>query len=476
MKDYEYLFKREHAVYRKNKALWKRSAQAYSGGSDYIEQALIKHLSEIDLEFNERRKRAYYFNYPRKIARLITHYVLSCDPQRQNAETGMVEDFSRGGLRANEVMRQFSTMLNVYGSAWMLIEMPRFDGEIDPERKARERLRPYAIAVSPLAVVDWAYGSDGRLQWAIVEENYSASSSPFEAPVFRRCRRLWTRNDWTLFEKDLSSGKIIMREYGEHGLGKVPLVHAVEADGFGMDANHWFEDIVRISDAILNNESEAQMNIVKQMFGLLIISENFVRSTRQPQINTDSFDDNDSSTKYSHILARSAAIWESTDEKGISRYISPSGTETSHIREENINLKKEMFDIVGMAVQRESPSSQTAESKAWDHQNVKQFLVSRVDILEQAEVKCWEMMHQWDPTIKVPEVVYNREFAIVNLKESIDALLGLNSIAAGSEYRKEISRAAVSMLEKIKKIAPEARKTILAEIRNADEIKEDENV
>jgi hypothetical protein len=86
------------------------------------------------------------------------------------------------------------------------------------------------------------------------------------------------------------------------------------------------------------------------------------------------------------------------------------------------------------------------------------------------------MMHQWDPTIKVPEVVYNREFAIVNLKESIDALLGLNSIAAGSEYRKEISRAAVSMLEKIKKIAPEARKTILAEIRNADEIKEDENV
>jgi hypothetical protein len=267
-----------------------------------------------------------------------------------------------------------------------------------------------------------------------------------------------------------------MREYGEHGLGKVPLVHAVEADGFGMDANHWFEDIVRISDAILNNESEAQMNIVKQMFGLLIISENFVRSTRQPQINTDSFDDNDSSPKYSHILARSAAIWESTDEKGISRYISPSGTETSHIREENINLKKEMFDIVGMAVQRESPSSQTAESKAWDHQNVKQFLVSRVDILEQAEVKCWEMMHQWDPTIKVPEVVYNREFAIVNLKESIDALLGLNSIAAGGEYRKEISRAAVSMLEKIKKIAPEARKTILAEIRNADEIKEDENV
>jgi hypothetical protein len=467
MKDFEYLFRREHPVYSQNKTLWKRSSQAYSGGAAYIEQALIKHVSEIDLEFLERRKRAYYFNYPRKIARLITHYVLSNDPQRHGADSQLIEDFSRNGLRTNEVMRQFSTLLNVYGSAWMLVEMPRFEGDIDPERKQRERLRPYAVAVPPLAVVDWAYGSDGRLQWALIEENSCDSQNPFDVPVRRRCRRLWTRDEWTLFEKDGSTGGTVMRERGSHNLGMVPLVHAVEADGFGMDANHWFEDIVRISDAILNNESEAQMNIVKQMFGLLIISENFVRSARMPRTPAEGDDEN--SPKFSHILARSAAIWEGTEEKGISRYISPSGTETSHIREENINLKKEMFDIVGMAIQRESPSAQTAESKAWDHQNVKQFLVSRVDILEQAEIKCWELMSLWDPGIKVPEVVYNREFAVVNLKESIDTLLGLNSIFSGSEYRREISRAAVSILEKIKKISPEARKVILEEIAGNSE-------
>ncbi|MBU8902469.1 MAG: hypothetical protein KOO69_06995, partial [Victivallales bacterium] len=441
-----------------------RSSQAYSGGASYIEQALIKHVSEIDLEFLERRQRAYYFNYPRKVARLITHYVLSNDPQRNNADPAMIEDFSRGGLRTSEVMRQFSTLLNVYGSAWMLIEMPRFEGDIDPERKERERLRPYAIAVSPLSVVDWAYGSDGRLEWALIEENTYNSNNPFEVPLYRQCRRLWTRNEWTLFEKDASSGKIIMREHGSHNLGAVPLVHAVEADGFGMDANHWYEDIVRISDAILNNESEAQMNIVKQMFGLLIISENFVRSARQANVQSEEADD--SSPKFSHILARSAAIWEGAEEKGISRYISPSGTETKHIREENINLKKEMFDIVGMAIQRESPSSQTAESKAWDHQNVKQFLISRVDILEQVELKCWNLMNLWDTSIKVPEIMYNREFAVVNLKESIDTLLNLNKLAVGSEYRREISRTAVSVLEKIKKITPESRKMILAEIEN----------
>jgi hypothetical protein len=89
-----------------------------------------------------------------------------------------------------------------------------------------------------------------------------------------------------------------------------------------------------------------------------------------------------------------------------------------------------------------------------------------VDILEQAETKCWEMMNLWDKTVRIPEVIYNREFSVVSLKDSIDALLGLNSITVGDEYRREISRAAVSVLERIKKIAPESRKAILAEIEN----------
>jgi hypothetical protein len=462
MADFDYIFKREHPVYRKNKTVWERSRKAYSGGSDYIKSALIKHVSEIDLEFSERIKRAYYFNYPRKIARLITQYVLSADPQRHNADSGLIEDFSRNGLRVNEVMRQFSTILNVYGSAWMLVEMPRFSGEVDPERKSHDRLRPYAMAISPLAVVDWAYGTDGRLQWVLLEENSFNNLDPLAPPKARHLRRLWTRNDWMLFEKKSDSGKIVLREKGTHGLGKVPFVHAVEADGFGMSANHWFEDIVRVSDAILNNESEAQMNIVKQMFGLLVISESFARGAKT--FNKNTADNDEGTQKFSHVLARSAAIWESSEEKGVSRYIAPSGTETKYIREENINLKKEMFDVVGMAVQRDSKSSQTAESKAWDHQNVRQFLASRVDTLEQAELKAWQLMRLWDPTSKEPEIIYNREFSIINLKDSIEALLGLKDLAEGSEYQREIAKAAVSLLEKIKKIAPEARKSIFAQI------------
>jgi hypothetical protein len=467
MTDFSYLFKREHPAYTANKATWEREKAAYSGGKTYIDTALVKHVSEIDLEFTERKNRAYYFNYPRKIARIISQFVLSQEPKRENATPEIVEDFSRSGLRVNEVMRQFSTMLNVYGAAWLLVDMPAFDGELDVETKAKQRIRPYAVALDPLCVVDWAYGSDGKLMWAVIPETVTVDSDPFAAPVSYNKRRLWTRDSWYVIVQDKSTTNLTIESEGRHKLGMVPLIRYEETDGYGMDANHWFEDVVRISDAILNNESEAQMNIVKQMFGLLVISESFCRAATANQENTTATTENTAATesaKFSHIIARSAAITETGEENGISRYISPSGAETATIRSENQNLKKELFDVVGLAVQKDSKESQSAESKAWDNQNVQQFLATRADILEQVESQAWAIMAAWDKTIAVPEISYNREFAIIDLKASIDSLIGLDSVEGGEEYTREIARAATSLLDRIKKISPETLKVIQEQI------------
>ena len=455
--DYSYIFTRQHPLFTQRQSAWLRSKAAYSGGAAYIQQALIQHVSEIDPEYTERLSRAYYFNYPRKIARLITQYILSGDPVRTGANPELIEDFSRSKLRANEVMRQFSTLLNVYGSAWMLVEMPAFEGVADAERQQLEHLYPYAVALSPLKVPDWSEDSDGSLQWAVVEEEFYENSDPFNEPVSKKRRRLWTREYWQLFEEDGGVVKLVAEN--RHELGRVPLLHICEIDGYGIDAVHWFEDIVRISDAILNNESEAQMNIIKQMFGLLVISENFARGSRNSLMQSQ-----DSDGKFSHILARSAAIWESGEESGISRYIAPNGAETEIIRNENMHLKNELFDIAGLTIIRETREKQSAESKAWDHQQICQFLLNRVDLLEQTELAVWKIMNLYDPTVTVPQLAYNRDFSIVDLKESVASLLELSSVNAGTEFQHEIARAAVTLLGRYQKIAPERQQKIYAEI------------
>ena len=98
-----YLFYRRHPEYAANENLWKHALAAYTGGKNYIDQALIRHVSEIDIEFSERRRRAYYFNYPRAIARRITQYVLSTDPVRRNANVELLEDWSRSLLARSTV-------------------------------------------------------------------------------------------------------------------------------------------------------------------------------------------------------------------------------------------------------------------------------------------------------------------------------------------------------------------------------------
>ncbi|MGE4564808.1 MAG: hypothetical protein AB7F32_08055 [Victivallaceae bacterium] len=459
--DYSSIFRRRHALYRANAAVWERSRDAYSGGADYIRQALIKHVSEIDLEYQERLQRACYINYPRKIARTITQFVLSSGPQRENADPALVEDFSRTGLRADEVMRQFSTLLNLYGAAALLVEMPYFAGELDQERKVAERIRPAVRVLSPLEVADWAYGEDGKLNWILIEESDTLDAGPFLPAVEVKRRKLWTRSEYYLFERDSVTGMTAILARGENPLGMVPAVLTVEPDGFGLDHNHYFEDVVRISDAILNNDSESQMNIVKQMFGLLVISDSFARGARLAGNATGR---DGEARRFSHVLARSAAIWETPEERGISRYISPSGTDSATIREENCRLKRELFEVVGLGLAPESRQVESAEAKSWDNFYIAQFLRCRVDLIEQAEQAVWAFIAKLDPTVAKPRVVYNRDFAVIELRNSIESLLQLKTLVDGEEFHREIGRAALFMLEKVKKIEPGQRNAILEEI------------
>ncbi len=460
MENYDFIFRRTHSDFRKNRAVWEKSRAAYAGGSDYIASALIRHISEIDLEFAERLRRAYYFNYPRRIAQLITQYIFATEPQRINANTALLEDFSRTGSRPGEVMRQFSTYINIFGKAALLVEMPFFEGELDIERCRKERIRPYAQALSPLETVDYAYGCDGKLDWLLVEEDHLHKSNPFEPEYKVRRRKLFTRDEFIIFERPSLTAQVRCIFRRKHSLGVVPAVIAGDIDGSAINGGHYFEDIVRISDAILNNESEAQMNMIKQMFGLLVISDSFARTSAPLNIQ----EQNETPQKFSHIIARSAAIWESPEEKGISRYISPGGADTRCIREENLSLKKELFELVGMAAQNENRMLQSAESKAWDHHQVGQFLSGRAELLEQCESAVWNIMKLYDPSLEKVRVVYNRDFAVTDLESSLRALLDLDKFTNSETYHKEIASTALFLLEKLKKIDHKTKEKILKEI------------
>lgn len=456
-----YILKRTHPFYDMKRAAWERCRDAYGGGKSYIRTALVRHISEIKVEFSERLERAYYFNWPRKIASIITQYVMATRPQREGALPELVEDWSRTGLRVDEVMRQFSTMLNIYGCAWLCVDMPTFDGVKTKADEISERLRPYVIALSPLDVPDWCYGDDGRLLWVITDERRQDRSDPTAQPVGIHIRRLWTRQSVYVIA-EYSTGERTVNEI-LHGLGEVPFVRAVEADGFGIGASHWFEDVVRISDAILNNESEAQMNVIKQMFGLLVVSESFAANAGHAVARDE--DGNEKEVPMSAVIARSAAIIESPEDKGTSRYISPGGVENAVIRADNEALKRLMFESVGLSVSKDTRMVESAEAKQWDFQNVEQLMRTRADLMEQSEMEAWRLLNLWQNTIPVPSIQYNRSFAILDLKESVATLMELSSFNAESEtYQREIGKTAVNLLNRLRQVPQDKQDDIASEL------------
>lgn len=458
--DFYKFFERQNPFFAAKANQWRRNRAAYSGGKEYVGIALIRHLSEIEEEFAERKKRAYYCNWPRKIARIITQYVLSVHPERDNVAPEFLEDWSRTGLRTNEVMRQFSTMLNVYGCAWLAVDMPFFEGPKSRADELRERLRPYVTALSPLSVPDWCYGADGKLLWAITEETAIDNSDPFRDPQKKTIRKLWERDKVTVFTR-LEDGTTQEAPPIFHALGAVPFVRAVEVDGYGMQSNHWFDDVVAIGDAMLNNESEAQMNAVKQMFGLLVVSESFVLNS------TPSAEDKEEGKpgKLSSVIGRSAAVVESPEDKGITRYISPSGIENAVLRTENLALLRAMFETVGLATSKDTKMVESAEAKLWDFQNIEQYMRSRADQLEQCELQAWELLKLWQPTLSVPNISYNRNFAVLDLKESIAALLELSSFNGENVvYQKEVGKTALNLLNRLRQLPAGIQEEILKAI------------
>ena len=267
MSDPAFLFRRRHPDYLKHEAVWRHCADACRGGSDYLEKTLIRHVSEIDIEFSERKRRAYYFNYPRNIASRITQQVMAVSPVRSGADPALVEDWSRTGLRTNEVIRQLSNMLTVYGTAWIQIDAPCFQQPVSRKQAAAENLRPYVKLLSPLEVTDYAYGDDGKLEWALIREERYDSPDPFCEGSFWENIKLLRRGQWQSFSR--RCGVICENGSGPLPGEELPLFKVTENEGVRSESIHWFEDMVRISEAIFNNESESQMNMVKQMFGLL---------------------------------------------------------------------------------------------------------------------------------------------------------------------------------------------------------------
>jgi hypothetical protein len=234
------------------------------------------------------------------------------------------------------------------------------------------------------------------------------------------------------------------------------------------------DDVLTIHDAVLHSESELVTNILKQTYGQLVLpsSTNVIAQRIKSKLAQDdpTLNVNDPHVQevirqeLNIVLSRTKHIMEDVEERGIARYIQPAGANIETIIKADDRLVNMIIRLYGFLVGVETVQRESAESKSADNISLAAQLTSIATRLEELEIKIWELLSIYDSTISVPEIEYNKNYDINELKSVIAALVELVNIDAGENYQKEVKRTALHVLDRIKRVPDDSYEKIEQDI------------
>ena len=476
----ERIFSRENVYYATTKPTWKKALSAYNGGRQYLKDTLRKHPSETDEEYQERIDNSYNLNLIKYCVKEFGNYIFSKPPRRNNAKEELVDDFDRQKKSVNDVMWNLFMYHNLCGLAWVLVDMPTFEGDtIDIKTKEEQRIRPWCKVLSPLAVPDWCFDKFGELEWVIIEEFDVKKEDPFAQPVLIKKRTLYTKTFYQVFSAVVASPFTVTKESGikvgpqmPNKIKRVPVLPYSELI-YDKDFNTpEIADILTIYDAMLAGESELLTNILKQTYGQLVLpmSSHSIVSKVKARLSQDGIDVKSKNAtaiimqEVGMELSRTKAIYEDGDERTIARYIQPAGATTESIITHDDRLIALTMKITGFLVGVATTQRASADSKAIDNASLAAQLTRIASRLQDMEWNIWKLFNLFDSSVTVPDIHYNKDYDVHEFNAVITGLVELTNINGGPEYKRQVKRTAVHAMDSIHHISDGAHAKIMDEI------------
>jgi len=395
-----------------NKLGWK-------GGKPYVEERLSRFAAEGDIDWNGgtrkdgstvtgRKERAYVVPYLERIVDKINQYVFGELPTRTNIEAQIAEDITSQGKSIDDLMAEVSAYLTIHGWCWIGVDAPLLpiDAQISQSDKNALKIRPYAQVYDANSVVDWYFSPSGELEWLITESIETLNSSPFMEAQSYKVRRLWERGRVTKITTQ--DDKVISVEEFEISLKtEIPfvLVGTPSSDPFV------FDNLEAINRTIMDLSSSNLANYTNCVYPQLTLPASVIDTV----MNTYSVNAETATTMvkgYSYPILLNEGDAEP-------KYLMPDASAIGTIRLELDALKKELMESVGLILKSESSMAESAEAKAFDNLDLDMLVRARAQKLEKAEQSMARMINEWDSSIPVYEVEYNKTVRSEDLAEDL---------------------------------------------------------
>jgi len=270
----------KHKLYKANVYRWQYYYNSYYGGKDYQSgQYLRKYLQEENDGHNEYAKRLHTTpldNHCRNVVDTYSSFIWRETPNRMfgslsenQALTQFLNDADLEGRSFDAVMRDATTLANIYGHVLLILDKPASEANTLAEELA-DGIRPYLSIITPENVVDWEWERqrNGRYELTMLKiKEYEDD----EKCVYR----VWNRDIVTVYEveTDKDDHYTIIEQY-DNAMGLIPatFLYAQRSHERGIGISQ-IADVSDVQKSIYNELSELEQIIRLGNHPTLVMTE-----------------------------------------------------------------------------------------------------------------------------------------------------------------------------------------------------------
>ncbi|MCP1540069.1 hypothetical protein [Methylorubrum extorquens] len=432
--------KRRHPEYDEKIKHWNFLEATYEGSRAWFKANIFKYLKEGRKEFNDRVARAYRFNHTREIVELVQKYLFKGKIIRSEDAPEFLKDFwkrcTRSNLNIDQFVRLVSGATSQLGRVAVFVDSTKTDAAVSLADEKAQGARVYAYIVKPQNILDMGFhDDDGELLWILVAETYRDDKNPITATGKVKVRyRLWTREEWMLFEvreDRRGTARVEITGTGPVAIGRVPCFFSDHLLGENLyTAAGLIDEIAYLDRATANYLSNLDAIIQDQTFSQLAMP---AQSVLPGEKDYDAL-----------IEAGTKRTFLYDSEGGAPEYLSPDPKQAQLIMEVINKVIAEIYHTAGAAGERTKQDNSvgidnsSGVAKAYDFDKLNSLLTSKAQSLQQTENKIAELVALWngaeapkEDLVAYPETFDVRslfdEFTVAERLALIDAPRGIRS-------------------------------------------------
>jgi hypothetical protein len=346
------------------------------------------------------------------------------------------------------------------GKVGVFVDMPEFDGNLS--EYAAKDIRPYIYTYPVEQIKNYAYDERGKLK-ALELERCDYSYDPIGLPTGKETfnQKIFKANGKvTVEEQILVEGKPV-KVLKELEIEEIPFI-------FLQLPCSLLTDVADYQIALTNFLSSDIYYGIKANFPFYVEEADNMNLARYTRVDDNAaFDNTDSPTEITAGAMKGRVYAKDTKQPN---FIHPSSEPLRANMEKEEQMKREIRNLLHLAIQSLAPVRESADSKTKDETGLEAGL-SRIGLeLERFENRFSEIWSHYMSEKKPAEVKYPKRYQLTTDSDKVERaekIKKLKTAVPSITYQKELSKSIASTLL-ASKISEETLKKIFSEIEKAE--------